>query len=106
MMSPDTIAETDIHRETGVSAAMSKAQFEDLQDNPRVVILDEHKIGSHAKFDVFVSYAHSVPRRASGKDENPVECPNAECGSTWEKTTLYRTGDVLRCPKCDAVMRP
>lgn len=44
------------------------------------------------------------PQRWAHGDDNPVQCP--ECGATWEGSTLYKTGDVLRCPGCDGVMRP
>ena len=44
------------------------------------------------------------PRRWAHGDENPVQCPG--CGETWVAVTLYKTGDVLRCPDCDGVMRP
>lgn len=46
----------------------------------------------------------SGPRRWAHGDEDPVQCPG--CGETWVATTLYKTGDVLRCPDCDGVMRP
>lgn len=44
------------------------------------------------------------PRKWSHGDENPVMCQH--CGSTWAGNSLYKTGDVLRCPGCDGVMRP
>ena len=28
------------------------------------------------------------------------------CNHGWDPDTLYKTGDVLRCPNCDGVLRP
>ena len=44
------------------------------------------------------------PRRWADGDGEPVQCPT--CGEIWVASTLYKTGDVLRCPDCDGVMRP
>jgi len=43
-------------------------------------------------------------RRWSHGDGDSVQCQ--QCRSTWAADTLYKTGDVLRCPGCDGVMRP
>jgi hypothetical protein len=44
------------------------------------------------------------PRKWAHGDDDPVQCPS--CGTTWAANSLYKTGDVLRCPSCDGVMRP
>jgi hypothetical protein len=50
------------------------------------------------------SLGETGPRKWGHGDDNPVQCPG--CGATWAANSLYKTGDVLRCPGCDGVMRP
>lgn len=45
-----------------------------------------------------------TPERASRNADGVVTCQH--CGATWRASSLYKTGDVLRCPDCDGVMRP
>jgi uncharacterized C2H2 Zn-finger protein len=48
---------------------------------------------------------NSGPRKWTTRDGDDVaHCTG--CGATWVASTLYTTGDVLRCPGCDGVMRP
>lgn len=51
-----------------------------------------------------MSDAARRPRRAGAGTTEAIMCRH--CSATWDAETLYRTGDVLRCPACDGVMRP
>ena len=50
--------------QTHVTAAVSKSQFEELEDDPNVRIQSFDGMGPQSEFDVFVSYTHGA-----GSDE-------------------------------------
>lgn len=55
--------------QTHVTAAVSKSQFEELDDDPNVQVQSFDGMGPQSEFDVFVSYTHLSPSKQVYQDE-------------------------------------
>ncbi|WP_135302616.1 hypothetical protein [Haloarcula amylovorans] len=59
--------------------------------------------GAVALFDAL---ANALGVEGDGASPRPGDLECRLCRQSWDPESLYRTGDVLRCPSCDGALRP